>query len=120
MKKLIKHFIKFIVVPLLVLVVVVVAGFLGYRAWLQNSIKDRRTITEANGIEIFEEINIGGFKQWIQVRSRDKDNPILLFLHGGPGAGFLAIAHTCQDTWEEHFTVVQWDQRGAGKSPYRC
>jgi proline iminopeptidase len=116
MKKLIKCFIKFILVPLLVLLVVVVAGFLGYRAWLQNSIKDRRTITEANGIELFEEINIGGVKQWIQVRSRDKNNPILLFLHGGPGAGFLAIAHTFQDTWEEHFTVVQWDQRGAGKS----
>lgn len=116
MKKLITRFIKFIVVPLLVLLVVVVAGFFGYRAWLQNSIKDRRTITEANGIELLEEITIGGVKQWIQVRSRDKDNPILLFLHGGPGAGGLAMAHVFQDTWEEHFTCVQWDQRGAGKS----
>jgi pimeloyl-ACP methyl ester carboxylesterase len=115
-KKLIKRFTIFILVPILVLAVVVVAGLLGYRAWLQNSIKNRRTITDANGIEILEEIDIGGVKQWIQIRSRDKNNPILLLLHGGPGSGYLAIAHTFQDTWEEHFTVVQWDQRGTGRS----
>jgi pimeloyl-ACP methyl ester carboxylesterase len=107
---------KFVLVPILVLIIVAVGFLLGRRAWLQNSVKERRTITEANGIEILEEINIGGLKQWIQVRGRDKNNPILLFLHGGPGAGFLGVAHTFQDAWEDHFTVVQWDQRGAGKS----
>ncbi len=116
MKKLINRFVKFILVPILALVFVVVTGLLGYRAWLRNSIAERRTVDEANGIEIIEEVDIGGVKQWIQVRGRNKDNPVLLFLHGGPGAGFLAMAHTYQDAWEERFTVVQWEQRAAGKS----
>ena len=116
MKKFIKCFTKFILLPILALVIIFVTGILGYRTYMQHSIKDRRTIVEANGIEILEEIEIGGVKQWIQVRGRDRNNPILLFLHGGPGAGWLAIAHTFQDSWEEKFTVVQWEQRGAGKS----
>ncbi len=112
MKKIIKRFI----ILILILIVIIVIGFLGYRSWLQYSIKERRTITEVNGIEILEEIDIGDTKQWIQVRGRDKNNPLLLHLHGGPGVGFLAVAHKYQDAWEEHFTVVQWEQRGTGKS----
>ncbi|MGD9161101.1 MAG: alpha/beta hydrolase [Desulfobacteraceae bacterium] len=116
MKKLIKRFTKFVLLPILTLIIIIVAAFLGYRSWVQHSIKDRRTIVEANGIEILEEVEIGGIKQWIQVRGKDRNNPILLFLHGGPGSSFLAMAHAFQDSWEEKYTVVQWEQRGAGKS----
>lgn len=116
MTKLFIFCMKFVIVPVLVLIVIVVGFLLGRRAWFQNSVKKQRAITEANGIEILDEIEIGGIRQWIQIRGRDKSNPIMLFLHGGPGVGFLAFARTFQDSWENHFTVVQWDQRGAGKS----
>ena len=43
-------------------------------------------------------------------------NPILLFIHGGPGVSFIPLAGAFQDPWEKHFTVVQWDQRGTGKT----
>lgn len=116
MKKSVKRYIKYDLLPTLLPVLNIITGLFLYRAWRQNLIKKRRSITEDNGIEVLEEINIGGVKQWIQIRGRDKDNPILLYLHGGPGMAIMAAAYTFQDDWEKHFTIVHWDQRGAGKS----
>jgi pimeloyl-ACP methyl ester carboxylesterase len=44
------------------------------------------------------------------------NNPILLVIHGGPGVAFIPLAASFQGPWESHFTVVEWDQRGAGKT----
>ncbi len=73
-------------------------------------------VVTPNGIDVQKEIAVGGVKQWITVRGRDRNNPILLFIHGGPGAPEMPTSWTFQSPWEDYFTVVQWDQRGAGKS----
>ncbi|MFW9984462.1 MAG: alpha/beta fold hydrolase, partial [Candidatus Odinarchaeota archaeon] len=56
--------------------------------------------------------------QWIFIRGTDQSNPVLLFLHGGPGAPLLGMSSSRKYDAEliKHFTVVHWDQRGAGKS----
>ena len=61
-------------------------------------------------------VEIGGIKQWISVRGRHGDAPLLLFLHGGPGFTSLPSSYYYMKDWREYFTVVQWDQRGAGKT----
>jgi proline iminopeptidase len=68
------------------------------------------------GISELKEVDIGGIKQWISVRGNDRTNPILLFIHGGPGAPMMPESWTFQRPWEDFFTVVQWDQRGSGKT----
>jgi proline iminopeptidase len=68
------------------------------------------------GIDELKAVEIGGIKQWISVRGNNRDNPILLFLHGGPGSPMMPESWTFQRPWEDFFTVVQWDQRGAGKT----
>src|SRR6202035_746658 len=54
--------------------------------------------------------------QWIEVRGRNVNNPIFLFIHGGPGVAFIPMSGAFQNPWEKYFTVGQWDQRGAGKT----
>ncbi len=44
------------------------------------------------------------------------DAPVLLFLHGGPGNSEMTRAHVTGPLWQRHFTVIHWDQRGAGRS----
>jgi pimeloyl-ACP methyl ester carboxylesterase len=75
-------------------------------------------IETSNGISSLEEITLGDLKQWIFIRGTDQNNPILLFLHGGPGAPLLGMPSSRKYDAEiiKHFTVVHWDQRGAGKS----
>lgn len=68
---------------------------------------------------ILERVAIGGTQQWVLERSVDVDHPILLFVHGGPGTSQLTMNRRNTKDLEAHFTVVNWDQRGAGKS-YRA
>ncbi len=70
----------------------------------------------AQSVNGLERVTLGGVKQWISIRGHDKRNPVLLFLHGGPGSANLAKLRLQCPELEEHFVVVTWDQRGAGKS----
>ena len=116
MKKWIKRLLKFAAAPILILVVLAILVLIGWRANLQSAVAQARQIDSPNGIDLIEAIEIGGTRQWIQVRGHDQSNPILLFLHGGPGSAMMPLGHVFQTPWEEHFTVAQWDQRESGKS----
>jgi pimeloyl-ACP methyl ester carboxylesterase len=67
-------------------------------------------------INSLEKINLGGVDQWVLIKSKNQENPIIIFLHGGPGFPIMPFHQYFQRPLEERFTVVQWDQRGAGKS----
>lgn len=73
-------------------------------------------IVTPDGIEERFKVRIGGIDQWLSVRGRHRDNPILLYVHGGPGSPSMPMSWAFQRPWEEYFTVVQWDQRAAGKT----
>jgi pimeloyl-ACP methyl ester carboxylesterase len=59
---------------------------------------------------------LGGINQWVIVRGENVANPPLILLHGGPGMSETALFRYYNASLEERFTVVYWDQRGAGKS----
>ena len=71
------------------------------------------------GLATLERVRIGDCDQWILARSQDVTNPVVLFLHGGPGTSQLTSNRRNTRHLEKYFTVVNWDQRGAGKS-YRA
>jgi pimeloyl-ACP methyl ester carboxylesterase len=74
------------------------------------------TIRSAKGIDEANFVTIGGIEQWITIRGWNRDNPVLLFLHGGPGEVTNPWTFALFAPWEKYFTVVQWDQRGAGRT----
>ena len=92
--------------------------------WFNSSGKLEH-ITDASGQEISAGISekvyldINGTKQGMFLRGEDKDKPVLLFLHGGPGSPELAMGYKIEDKnarLEQEFVVCYWDQRGAGMS----
>src|SRR4026209_2721295 len=110
---------------------------LGVRGWLIRSLKglalllgillaavgvlalippSTRSIPGEHAIAEIQTIMLGGFPQAVLCRGNDRRNPILLYVHGGPGASQMPIARTYSDELEKHFVVAHWDQRGAGAS----
>ena len=85
------------------------------RKSIQKRLAKEMTITTPNGIVEKQFIKIGGIDQWITIRGEDRRNPVLFFVHGGPGSVYSIFAPLLR-SWEQYFTLVQWDQRGAGKT----
>lgn len=63
-----------------------------------------------------ETILIGGIRQFIKAKGMDESLPLLLFLHGGPGGSVMGYSEKFTGRLQEHFVVIQWDQRQTGKT----
>lgn len=86
------------------------------RDYITERIAELRRIHTPEGIESLEQVPIGDTTQWVSIRGLHRDNPVILFIHGGPGTPMLPMTWAYQAPWEDFFTVVQWDQRGVGKN----
>ena len=93
-------------------------GGLVWRKARQRRVAKELVIDTPNGIVEQRFVKVGGIDQWIQIRGEDRDNPVLLVLHGGPGWPNAVFTLPLRP-WERYFTVVQWDHRGAGKTLHR-
>lgn len=97
------------------LIIVAVVGGLAFRAYCQNQNAKALKIDTPDGITEEMFVKIGGIDQWIQIRGENRNNPVILVLHGGPGFSYVPFTPVFR-SWEKDFTVVQWDQRGSGKT----
>lgn len=61
-------------------------------------------------------ILIGGIEQWVTIKGSDRSKPAILFLHGGPGSVMSPYDDAIYGDWENDFVLVNWDQRGAGRT----
>ena len=95
-----------------------IAALLWAREVMQKHLTTTYAVTDPKGIEELKPVKIGGVDQWLHIRGRNRDNPVLLYIHGGPGSSMLGFMDAIQRPWEDYFTVVQWDQRQTGKSYY--
>lgn len=69
-----------------------------------------------NSISVLEQVEINGSNHEIMIRGKDKDNPVIIVVHGGPGTPEIPYADKYYDLLEKNFTVVHYDQRASGKS----
>ncbi|MFT9818353.1 alpha/beta fold hydrolase [Lysinibacillus sp. NPDC056185] len=100
-KKLIKYTGVFIIIALIVA--------LFFPTWTPH-------IKGNNSIRALEQVEINGSDHEIMIRGKDKDNPVIIFVHGGPGYSEIPYASKYQNLLENNFTVVNYDQRASGKS----
>ena len=104
----VKKIVKYIFLLLLVfLAAVLVAHGIG---------KAVNSMTPNGGINESMYVDINGTKQWINIYGEDINNPVLLYLHGGPGSATSDIDYAFTRKWADVYTVVTWDQRNCGKS----
>jgi len=83
---------------------------------ISNSIKYR--IRSENGIQEELTIKLGGIEQFIQIRGENQQNPVIIFLHGGPASPMGYAAYYYQTGLEDEYTIINYDQRGCGRTYY--
>ncbi|MCR5103468.1 MAG: alpha/beta hydrolase [Eubacterium sp.] len=76
-------------------------------------------IDTSKGIDASEYVEINGQEQFITIRGRDVSNPVILYLHGGPGSPDSSMTYTFTNELIDDYTVVCWDQRGCGRTYVR-
>lgn len=79
---------------------------------------ERAYTPNPNGLQIasLETLEVNGQKHFLTIRGRSTSLPVLIYIHGGPGASDIPFIHKTDNLLEEHFIVVHYDQRSAGKS----
>jgi len=110
-----KKIFKTIAIVIIVIIAVPLISLAVLRGVYAPILRVKQRISEP-GIDLMEMVEIGGIKQALYFRGESIDNPVILFLHGGPGGSTKPFIHTYQYDWEKDFTVVNWDQRNAGKT----
>lgn len=99
-------------------VVIMITGLLTFSQKFASTpqIKDRSGNIIKNSISELKCVDLNGHKEWISIRGYDKNNPVLLFLAGGPGGSEMTEFRYHLAELEKHYVVVNWDQPGAAKS----
>jgi len=117
--KVAKIILIFIVLPALTLTSGYWWGKYDIVKWGKTSYDNVTWYNESDGgINDGAMVKIGGYDQFVRIRGRNLDNPVFIELHGGPGGAGSGFTHRMLRPLTEYFTVVEWDQRGVGRSSW--
>jgi L-proline amide hydrolase len=105
MRKKIRKILKYSIFSMILMIIVALI----FPTWTPK-------IKGENSISMLEQVEINGVGHEVMIRGVDRSNPILIFVHGGPGCSEIPYVRKYQQELEQHFTVVHYDQRGSGKS----
>ncbi|QUI24064.1 alpha/beta hydrolase [Vallitalea pronyensis] len=109
--KMMKWFSLFIL-SLIILIVVVI--------FIIRRVNVNKTkITTDKGIQESNYVEINGNEHYLQIRGENRDNPVILFLHGGPGFPLTYLSTYFQQDLEKQYTFVNYEQRHAGRTYYK-
>lgn len=105
-----------IIVLYIILAVILLAVLIIVSIRLINT--NQNKINTENGIQESTYIDINGIKEYIQIRGEDTANPIMIFIHGGPASPMGYVSAYYQKNLEEQLTIINYDQRGSGRTYY--
>ncbi|OPJ59389.1 alpha/beta fold hydrolase [Clostridium oryzae] len=100
------------------ILVVLMVGFITFSQFTAHTprILNQNGKATKGSIAELKKVELNGRREWISIRGKNRKNPVLLFLTGGPGGTQLTATRYELSGLEEHFVVVNWDQPGSGKS----
>lgn len=73
-------------------------------------------IDSENGISELRKVEVNDISLEVMIRGNNRNNPVIIFVHGGPCCSEIPYVRKYQDLLEKDFTIVHYDQRGSGKS----
>lgn len=114
--KLIKRMLAIVFITVLILFLMLICILLVYSVGKIEPYLDDEGKPILGSIAEKTFINIGGVKQGMFIRSRNTNNPILLYVHGGPAFPNYFLIDKFKPALEDYFTVCYWEQRGGGLS----
>ena len=101
---------------LLVCVIILGGVLLAYSPGKIETFLDENGNPLAGSISEKIHVDINGVQQGMFIKGKDVNNPVLLFVHGGPGMPEYWLTQWYPTGLEDYFTVVWWEKRGAGLS----
>lgn len=110
------HIMSIIIFVFLACIIILAGVLLVLRPGKARPILDDRGQQAAGSLSEKIFVNINGVEQGMFIESRDTKHPVLLFVHGGPGVPEHFLSERYPTGLENDFTVVWWEQRGAGMS----
>jgi pimeloyl-ACP methyl ester carboxylesterase len=110
-----RKLVKKLALSMLGLLAAVIIAAASYRSYRQHQLAEALVVSSANGIDEQRFVEANGIEHWVTIRGVDRRNPIIFFVHGGPGE-VVSFVPSATQAWEQDFTVVHWDQRGAGRT----
>ncbi|MEQ8361941.1 MAG: alpha/beta fold hydrolase [Cyclobacteriaceae bacterium] len=114
--KLGRRILKYVLISLVAIVLGVFIFLTTVSPGTTSPFEDKEGNRIENSIAEMAYVPLGISQQFVLIRGVDKDNPVLLLVHGGPGMPDMAMYRKYNGELEKHFTVAYWHQRGAGKS----
>jgi pimeloyl-ACP methyl ester carboxylesterase len=109
-KGLVKHILRITAIVLAAVIalpfifVFAVRGVYAIKLNIRDSLQERIFVT------------LGGIEQVVHIRTKKTDNPVIIWLHGGPGWSNAYELAPWQYKMENDYTFVNWDQRGSGRT----
>lgn len=76
-------------------------------------------IATSNGVDEKTYVTLGGQEQYLLIRGQDVDNPVVIWLHGGPAGPDSYSTYVFEQQLTDSYTFVNWDQRGCGRTYFR-
>ena len=101
---------------IIILAIIVFALLIIFAARWRNAVKNK--INTPDGIQESTYLDINGTKQYIPIRGENINNPVMIFIHGGPASPMGYVSAYYQKELESQLTIINYDQRGCGRTYY--
>ncbi len=61
-------------------------------------------------------VPLGGQEQYLLIQGKNTQNPVIIWLHGGPSSPDTFVNYVFQKYLIDDYTIINWDQRGCGRT----